>query len=334
MAINNVEIIESNLKEILSSKSPDFIRSNLLLLGQNIDNYLLQLENFYNTLGSQISPIENQYQDIGANEITIKYAVFKKLSYNESEIDSLLKQGYLILDKIREFFTNEKIVYEIGLIKGGQLFEFQLTLEQLLKNTKASFNTRSTIDNIFKLRMFGGKTSLLNTYQEAKNIVGSDVNDASTVFSAVYDYVKVQHSHGHKINKGNAYEAYKRIVAERGNQIPPEVSTDLIEQTLTEIRSNTASSLKGGDYLLSQIKFYSAAPSLATTNLIRTSLKEISSILKMTENSKLDQSFKEAINNIFIKNNKQAATKAEQAGRDQALQNLTKLLQSWGFKVI
>jgi len=41
MAINNVEIIESNLKEILSSKSPDFIRSNLLLLGQNIDNYLL-----------------------------------------------------------------------------------------------------------------------------------------------------------------------------------------------------------------------------------------------------------------------------------------------------
>ncbi len=181
--------------------------------------------------------------------------------------------------------------------------------------------------------MFGGKTSLLNTYQEAKNIVSSDVNDASTVFSAIYDYVKVQHSHGHKINKGNAYEAYKRIVAERGNQIPPEISTDLIEQTLTEVRSNTVSSLKGGDYLLSQIKFYSAAPSLATTNLIRTSLKEISSILKMAENSKLDQSFKEAINNIFIKNNKQAATKAEQAGRDQALQNLTKLLQSWGFKV-
>ena len=53
--------------------------------------------------------------------------------------------------------------------------------------------------------------------------------------------------------------------------------------------------------LNSQIKFYSAAPSLVTTSLIRTSLRDISNSFKMLSDSNLDQDFKESIQNIFIK---------------------------------
>ena len=53
--------------------------------------------------------------------------------------------------------------------------------------------------------MFGGKKSLLNIYNEAEKAVTADVKDSSTVFSAVYDYIRVERSHGRKINKGNAY---------------------------------------------------------------------------------------------------------------------------------
>lgn len=330
---SNVEIIESNLIDILASGSPKEAKQRLLNLSQNIDKYLNELDSFYNTL-EDVSPVVSQYQAMQASQQTITYAIYKRLVYSESQIQSLLKQGYIILEKIRNFFTNEEITYQIGFIKGGKLFEFNLTLEQVLERTKVTFNTRAKIDNIFKLRMTGGKKSLLDIYKDAQQAVITDVRDSSTVFSAVYDYVKQQHSHGVKINKGNAFEAYKRIVAQRGNEIPPPVSVELIQQTLTDIRSNTASSVKGGDYLTSQIKFYSTAPSLVTTSLIRKSLQDISASLKMVSNSNLDQEFKEAIRKIFIKDKHQVAEGADQQGAKQAEEYLTNLLKSLGLKVL
>lgn len=331
---NNIEIIESNLTEILASTSPMDARQKLLNLSKNIDNYLNRLDSFYNSSSlGDASSIVSQYQAMQASQPTVTYAIYKRLSYSESEIQSLLKQGYIILEKIRTFFTAEEIKYEIGFIKGGKLFEFQLTLQEVLERTKVAFNTRAKIDNIFKLRMSGGKKSLLNIYQDAQKAITADVKDSSTVFSAIYDYVKKQNSHGVKINKGNAYEAYKRIVAERSNQIPPPVSVDLIQQTLTEIRGNTASSVKGGDFLTSQIKFYSAAPSLVTTSLIRTSLRDISNSFKMLSDSNLDQDFKDAIQKIFIKSDHQAAEGADREGARQAEEYLTNLLKALGFKV-
>ena len=332
MANNNIAIIEQNLKDILSSNSTPLVRQNLLLLSQNIDNYLFQLDSFYSTM-EDVSPIVAQYQAIQASQPTVTYAIYKKLIYSESEIESLLKQGYVILERIREFFTNETTKYEIGLIKNNKLFEFQLTLEQVLERTTISFNTRAKIDNIFKLRFTGGKNSLLNTYEQAEQKVNTDVSDSSTVFSAIYDYVHTEGSHGNKINKGNAYEAYKRIVANRSNRIPPPITVDLIQQALSDVRKNTASSIKGGDYLNSQIKFYSSAPSLVTTSLIRTSLQDISNSLKMVSDSELDQNFKIALSNIFIKNQHQLADNIERQGVEQSKEFLDNLLKTLGLNV-
>ena len=63
MANNNIAIIEQNLKDILSSNSTPLVRQNLLLLSQNIDNYLFQLDSFYSTM-EDVSPIVAQYQAI------------------------------------------------------------------------------------------------------------------------------------------------------------------------------------------------------------------------------------------------------------------------------
>lgn len=336
MANDNVENIELALKNILASDSPQSARQNFILLGQNIDIYLNQLETFYNQM-ENVSPIVAQYRAMEASQQVITYAIYKQLAYNQSTIESLLKQGYLILDKIRYFFTNEKILYSIGLISGRgkekQLFEFQLTIQEILKNSAVTFNTRAKIDNVFKLRMTGGKKSLLETYREAEQTVITDVSDSSSVFSAIYDYVKTENSHGRKINKGNAFQAYKRIVANRSNQIPPEVAVQLIKETLADIRKNTVSSIKGGDFLTDQIKFYSAAPSLITTSLVRSSLQDISKNLKMLSNSELDQDFKNAISEMFIKTNHETANQIEEEGAEESKVYLNNLLKQLGFKI-
>lgn len=330
--VNNIEIIESVLKDILTSSSSQQVRQNLLLLKKKIDEYLLELENFYNKM-ENVSPIVSQYQAMESSKPTITYAIYKRLIYSETEIDSLLKQGYIILEKIRNFFINESIKYEIGLISEGKLYEFQLTMQQILNISKVSFNTRAKIDNIFKLRLSGGKKSLLNIYKQAEKTIVTDVSDSSSVFSAIYDYIHTQNFHGKKINKGNAYEAYKRIVANRKNRIPPSVSVSLIEETLTQVRKNTSSFVKGGDYLNSQIKFYSNAPSLATTNAIRNTLKQISNILQMVSNKTLDKDFKESINQIFIKTNHQVSNNIEEEGRKESQNYLNTLLKQLGFQI-
>ena len=309
----NAEIIRVALSEALSSPSEKTTKEYLQRVWSTLDNYLNNLNNFYYQIEAQSRPIIEQYESANADTKTISYAVFKHLNYVDGEVEQLLKEGYVLMDEIRQFFTGETITYQIGIPYRGTLYEQSISLEELLKYTKIDFNTKSKIDNIFKLRM-SNKKGMREAFQQSSSTVQTNVQDGSTVYSAIWHYINAPGADPRNKNLGNAYEVYRVLVAKRqnSNKIPPEVTAEMIESAFTEVRSNTASSVKGGDFLTSQIKYFSSAPSLATTSLIRTTLQDIRDMFKSFLSSANTSAFKQSIKEMFLKD----ATTVDNLERD------------------
>lgn len=298
----NVEAIRTALAEALSAPSEQATKEYLQRVENILESYLNNLNNFYYQIEAQSRPIIEQYESANADTKTISYAVFKHLNYVDGEVEHLLKEGYVLMDEIRHFFTGETITYQIGIPYRGTLYEQSITLEELLKYTKIDFNTKSKIDNIFKLRMTN-KKGMREAFQENSSVVKTSVQDGSTVYSAVWHYINSPGADPRNKNLGNAYEVYRVLIAKRqnSNKIPPEVTAEMIESAFTEVRSNVASSIKGGDFLTSQIKYFASAPSLATTSLIRTTLQDVRDMFKNFLSTSNISSFKQSIKEMFLK---------------------------------
>lgn len=180
----NVEAIRTALAEALSAPSEQATKEHLQRVENILESYLNNLNNFYYQIEAQSRPIIEQYESVNADKKTISYAVFKHLNYADGEVEHLLKEGYVLMDEIRQFFTGETITYQIGIPYRGTLYEQSITLEELLKYTKIDFNTKSKIDNIFKLRM-SNKKGLREAFQDNSATIRTNVQDGSTVYSAV-----------------------------------------------------------------------------------------------------------------------------------------------------
>lgn len=335
----NVDIIKKALSQALQQTTGNLTKQQLKIVISQLTIYLNNLEKFYDNLGNQCSQRMNQMEYLGASNTTVSYAMYKQLEYSKDEIQNILKQGYLLMDVLREFFTGQKITYQIGLPSknGKQLIEFSLTMEQLLEYTRAEFNTRSKLNNMFKLRMTGKKALRTGaTENKFKNIVTQSVAQGSTVYSAIWHYVNSGEVNSKNKNLGNAYEVY-RVLKERhgSNSIPPPVEIWQIEQTFDEIRSNTESSLKGGDFLTQQIKYFSSAPSLTTTSLIRTTLTEIKDLLQDYIISGNSGPLGARLQDMFIKNKavNQLAIQAENVAIDKAVDYLKNIIQNLNIQV-
>lgn len=299
----NAKNIIDTLTAAIQSADPSIIREHLKNVCVELNNYIMRLNNFYNQMQSDSMGIINQYEDFDADKTTVEYALFKKLSYQESEIEELLKEGYILMDLLRTFFTGETITYTIGLPYRGVLYEKQMTIEELFQYTHAEYGTKSKINNLFKLRMTN-KKGLREALQEDSHTIVSKMDDASTVWSSIWHYIKSDSANNKNKNLGNAYEVYRVIVGTRGtNEIPPPGPTiDEIESVFDKVRSNTASSMKGGDFMTEQIKYFSSAPSLVTTSLIRSTLTDLLNIFTSYLSTMDSQIFKKAIADLYLKN--------------------------------
>jgi hypothetical protein len=331
---DNVEVILDALSEAVSAPTPQLTKQALQKVIDNLKQYLNQLESFYTNLEMTSRPIIEQYREANASDDTISYALFKKLNYSDVEIENLLKTGYILMNEIRSFFTNKTITYQIGLEYRGNLYEKQLTMGELLEYTHVEYNTKSKIDNLFKLRMTN-KTGLRESMKESVDTVISAVkyvDEDSTVYSAIRRYV-LQSENPKDKNKGNAYEVYRRFLASRNgsNRRPPELPDDeAIGNMFDEVRSNTVASTKGGDYLEEQMKYFGKAPSLVTTSLIRKTLNEVLLSMQNFINSGDNTTFKNEIKNIFIKDPqlKETTDEAEAVAAEKASEYLDKLIAS------
>lgn len=321
MANENVEIILNNLTQALAAQTPQITKIALQRAITGLQQYLINLNNFYIKLQNESRPIIQQYREVNATDTTIGYALYKKLTYSDTEIENLLKQGYILIQRLRNFFTNETITYAVGMQIKGVLYQKTLTMEEILQNTTVQYNTRSKIENLFKLRITN-KQGIKQSLMKAADTIQKITNDnPSSVYSAVRRYTLMSTNYKDK-NKGNAYQVYKRILALRNgkNRTPPQVTDDQIRIMFDAIRKNTAASSKGGDYLQQQIKFFGNAPSLVTTNLIKKTLTQISISLQEFLQGGDSQKLKQAIKSIFVKDKQlqETADVAEQVATEKA----------------
>lgn len=310
--INNTQVIMDTLHKAIAAQDPTIIKSNLQIVINELNLYLNKLNNFYEQLEDRSSPVINKYRALHADETTVSYALFKQLSYNEKEIEELLKEGYILLDQMRTFFTGETITYTIGLPYRGTLYEKTMSMEEMLNYAHAEFGTKSKIDNLFKLRMTN-KKGLRESLQADQSTIVSSMNGASSVWSTIWHYIHSDSVNSKNKNLGNAYEVYRVIVAKRGtNEIPPPgPDINEIESIFDSVRSNTASSQKGGDFMTEQIKYFASAPSLITTSLVRNTLNELLNIFNKYLATANSADFKEALSSLYLKDaNKNEITDA------------------------
>lgn len=307
--MQNVNVIKQALENAYSAPTKEITKQYFLKVLKQIKQYNLELKIFYDKIDMLSRPIIFEEDK---SDITKTYEVFKKLRYLESEADKILKDGYRILDILREFFTQEKITYRIGIEYYGDLYEKTLTLEELLKYTTVSYNTRSNIDNLYKLRMTN-KSNLRQAFQKAENTLVTKKGDASTIYSKVREYTRAKSTSAKDRNKGNAYEVYRLLAMQYGNRIPPapDISDETIAETFERVRRNTISSIQGGDILTEQVKFFSSAPSLVTTANIRNNLMKIEEEFENFINTNNTQQLEKVLKQLFTK---QVTDKIEQEG--------------------
>ena len=326
------EVISTAFSQNTIVNAYDII-GNLL---QIIKNYLLQLDNFYLKL-EQAAKVIPEFQIMQADDLTIRYELFKKLTYEEEQITRILKDGYIIIERIREFFTKETISYVIGTVYRGKLYEKTMSMEDILQNVSANYNTRSSIDNLFKLRFsFKNKGQFVKIAGEAQAKIEKNVQQGSSVFSAVWRYIHSQQkSHGKKVNKGNAYETYKVIVESRKNNnikpyniIPPPVDQEEISRVFEEVKKNITPFRQGGDLLNQQYKFFSSAPSLMTTATARNDLTTLATYFEHFLFSKNSQQLFNNLKDFFTKD-PSFSTVADRIERDSILQAQENLKQTF-----
>lgn len=328
---NNLKIIKESLAKMSSEATPSVIQKSINKVIKELDSYLNRLELFYNTLTTSAQEKYAIYQDAEASDITTSYGLYKSLKNFDEEATEILKEGYILIDEIRTFFTGEKIIYDIGFTYRGNenLYEIQMSLEDILKNTKAVYNTRSKLNNLYKLRMNVRKGDLVQKYNEAHAYIETVDDGSSTVWSSIIRYL-TQRVPGE--NKGNVYEAYKVYVSQfSSNRIPPaSFSGEDFDTVLTQVKSNIAASTKGGDFLNYQIKFISSAPSLMTTSTVRKTLQEVLLVFKNLAQGGANQEIVQQVNNLFVKNPdlNSVAGKMEEGMRQEAEKQVQERIMS------
>lgn len=320
--MDNFQIIQNTLSKVTAESTPAEVKQILKALIQELSSYYNKLDDFYKRVSISVEQKMNIYNGVGASKNTIFYAIFKELKQYNAEATTILQEGYIIIDKLREFFTGETITYKIGIPYYSKTYELNLTLSELLKYTQIDFNTKTNdINNLYKLRMRSSKKSLLENYAEYKQEISESSNSGSTLYSSIWHYINDDNSnHGKKYNKGNVYEAYQ-VYKERqkSNSIPPaHFDADEFDEILTNVRGNIAAATTGGDLGTEQIKFLSSAPSLVTTAQIRRVLASLLSALRAYVKTSNSSDFEQRIKELFLKDGASLVEEVDKSAFEQA----------------
>lgn len=253
----------------------------------------------------------------------------------------IISKVELYLDKVRNLFVGDKnaISYTFGFLFGGEVHEYQLSLEEMLKQARIGID--STTKGL-KLFMSRGRKDMLTTFRETKrNLAGS-----SNLFLSLIDFynkntktilkgekkVKITGVFGRgktqkRMNFGQLYELYRYLVEVEGwsqEKYFNETTDSRIFYKVKRRIMNSISGRKGGDINNSQIKFYNA--SFGFLDTAQRDLNKIINILNKFKNTSNKQELKQAILNLFTKKGEKTLTKIEKESIKIAEENIKNLL--------
>lgn len=290
--------IQKEINSITAQDTDKYLKINFYKIKEQIDTYLnymdiIEMRMAIRTKGLILTDYQQNYIDSKKNDITPQYRRYlaaKEIIQENHSIEELLKDGYRIIEMIRELITGQTIVYRIGVDYRGTLYEKKMTMEEILSIAKVEPQWKNTETNILKLRLRSSKSALIKDLDKPNN------EKRSTLYSSIRKYASIDK----KWNKGNVYEAYRILVnLYGGNLMPPaKWGEEEFDKVYSMVQKNTASYVKGGDILNTQVKFFGTSmPSLTTLSTIETTLKSFSDLINKYQGSELIDEF----NKIFTK---------------------------------
>lgn len=330
--IDNYNIIKQNLKQA-------FLETDLSSRLQGVKKLTSQIQNYLDRYEQTSKGIVDRYNnsiqnDPNLSDSTRRYQAVKTYNEQVDSIQDLLKEGYLYIDAIREFLTGQTIKYEIGIVKEGILYEENIDLLTLIETSTLDIDSKISIGNAAKLRLKSGELSAKILQNPIEKAIQSDVENASSIFSAVYNYFTNTLHNTPKVNKGNAYEVYKRLIFERQNlnKIPPakKTSIDEINKVYEEVKRNNAAYYKGGDINNIQVKYLGNTPPSLTSlaSIKRVLSKTKNALLIIQKESKPKQKIINSLVNLFTQKSSKIVNDIERSANEQAKKQIKERLES------
>ena len=355
MAISTEESkkIREGIVDIVSKDvSANWPPTSLNIFILQIKNLLNEIEVFQRKWESRIQTRRNQLlamnKEISSETGIAWAALVQQQKDNDTfyyETLKIISKVEIYLDKVRNFFVTDKnsISFTLGFVLGGELHEYELTLEDMLKQARIGID--SSTKNL-KLFMSRGKNQLLEAFKETKK----NLNESSILFSSLIEYYNshtatITNKSGKKIkasgvfgkgknkrkmNMGQLYELYRYLVEVKNwpqdKKFDSKNKKDVAEFYSAQKRSmNSISGRKGGDVNNSQVKFHNASfGSILTAYRDLNKLIEI--LLKLQKNKDIKQ-FKNEVMNLFTKKGEKTLTKIEEESIKIAEENLDKIIK-------
>lgn len=263
-----LELIGKELKQIISPKISEISENEYKTLIKNIrikiENYLEKANQIQSSIYRDLEFARKDPNWIENEES--RFGVAKNYLIREAQAEKIVKQGYVLIDILRENFTGEPILYQIGVEYYGKLYEGKVPLSKLMEVSSLQAQWRNTETNLFKLRITASRSRLIE-------ILGGKNNSLSSHQGLYQKIKKESYKYGTR-NKGNIYETYGKAKLE-GRQ-------RLSEKLYKTVRENIDSFVKGGDLNNEQYKFFGG--SIASLYTIIKALTYFNKILMVTTN--------------------------------------------------
>lgn len=325
---DNYKIIKQALQNAFLEQSLEDKVKNIKKVQSQIDDYLQR----YKIISQGI---RQRYQSLAQtlpnqSESTRRYQAVKSYNENVQSIQDLLKEGYLYVDALREAFTGESISYQIGIKENNTLYEGTLDILELVQHSTLDVDSRIFIQNAAKLRMTKVQVNQLNNVSQS--LIQEVTSEASSLYSAVYNYLTGTLHKTPKINEGNAYQTYRRALFERNgqNEIPPAISFEQIDRIYEEVKRNNAAYYKGGDIVDIQVKYLGdSPPSLTSLASIKRVLEKSNSVFNIIyQNSKPKKALIKSFVNLLTQKQTNLFTDVEKAANEKAKRTIEEKIKS------
>ena len=230
-----------------------------------------------------------------------------------SDMESLLKDGYILIENLRETFTGEKIIYQVGMNysissegekRHRELIVKEMDLAEILSYAKPDIQWRGIGTAGFKLRAASKKEDFEREYNNQKNLIKESIAGTSSLYPKIIQAIQGK-SAGRKINEGNVFEVYMNFknsgYADHppGPKDPRKLTAQRIVEKYAEVKAGTQSFVSGGDIGINQVKLLSTAPSIASLSTIGNALKLILTYIK--DGQKANVTIDHIKKNVFSK---------------------------------
>lgn len=326
---DNYKIIKQALQNAFLEQSLEDKIENIKKVQSQIDNYLKR----YKIISQGI---RQRYQSLAQtlpnqSESTRRYQAVKSYNENVQSIQDLLKEGYLYVDALREAFTGESISYRIGIKENNILYEGTLDILELVQHSTLDVDSKIFIQNAAKLRMTKVQVNQLNNVSQS--LIQEVTSEASSLYSAVYNYLTGTLHKTPKINEGNAYQTYRRVLFEYDGQNKTSLDNRIFEQIdriYEEVKRNNAAYYKGGDIADIQVKYLgSSPPSLTSLASIKRVLEKSNSIFNIIyQNSKPKKALIRSFVNLFTQKQTNLFTDVERTANEKARRTIEERIKS------